>query len=302
MLESYIYCEENTLGLSKKIFYYDHDGNLVMLKIRYNSEAGQRVENIYVNNGEVLFVDYIVTNYNNTEDGAESTIKSKLYFENQILFFWIKDGVTVNPDTTEFNSKIKYWQSEFDDLKISEFLKNPDCKPTENVVPSISKEQEMIIKECDSIDLTKEPDEKFGYVYEDPSKKGSWKPVHEITEDEKVADSFRRWLENDIQYIVLESSSPSGDWYRIDDYCFDTQEKILKIQSDLRTFQGDVQVVRTWAYNTEGDATDTNVQVFQLNTKEPIEPDKASFIDNPPYLTPNYKDLVGHLELEISDK
>jgi hypothetical protein len=106
--------------------------------------------------------------------------------------------------------------------------------------------------------------------------------------------SLSEWSDENAKRIVLENTSPSGDWYSIDEYCFNGNGGIAELYSDLRTFYGNVQVIRKWKYYADSSVENYDIQTIDMNTKKTINPDEANYMDNPPYLVKTYKDLADH--------
>lgn len=160
-------------------------------------------------------------------------------------------------------------------------------------------DHEARINTCISIQETL-PSEQFAYLnkqFNEVSNDG-WYPIEDINEEEAKYMALKRWLNETTKVIELEVSSPSGDWLRIDNYCFNENDATVKISSDLRTFYGGVQVVRSWLYNNDGSVSDSSIEIIDMNTQEQIDPNEASYLDNPPYLAKDYKDLLKYIKFD----
>jgi len=167
------------------------------------------------------------------------------------------------------------------------------CQRGKDTVTSSSGErqdQQNIVAECETLD-DMEPEVEMGYV------ESGWYPKSEIAEGQNVYKGFSEWKTDTSRRVVLENTSPSGDWYRIDEYCFNGLNNIAELHSDLRTFYGDVQAVRLWEYFSDGSVQNSTTELFDLNTNKPIDPGSVNFMDNPPLVTTDYEALRVQLGL-----
>ena len=128
-----------------------------------------------------------------------------------------------------------------------------------------------------------------------------WHSVNDLDEGAYVYTSLSQWVSKEVKDVVLEATSPSGDWYRIDDYCFNSNGDVIQLYSDLRTFHGEVQVIRTWVYQPDGSIGTIEVNIIDMKSGQSINPGEASYLDNPPYIAKNYQDLLSHLELKLKN-
>jgi len=180
------------------------------------------------------------------------------------------------------------------------------CQNNDSILPpvpvAIKEVQNEVIEKCLALNNT-EPHEKLAYLYEqfnDVDKSG-WYMVKDVAEDEGVFRGLSKWSGDGLKRIVLEDSTPSGDWFRIDDYCFNRDDNIARLYSDLRTFYGDVQSIRTWEYYSDGSIKNSNTELIDLKTEESINPDEANYMDNPPQLVKNFEELAKSLELTLEN-
>jgi HAMP domain-containing protein len=177
------------------------------------------------------------------------------------------------------------------------FLLN-GCQKTDQITLSAKVNQDIVIENCSAVEKT-DPDEEFGYLDKEfnDMAQSVWRQTEEINAEDKIYMGLSEWIKDEIKMVTLEIASPSGDWYRIDNYCFNKDGGIAQIYSDLRTFFGNVQVTRIWKYYSDGSIENSDINVLDLDTEKPIDPNTASYSDNPPYLTADYKDLLEHIGL-----
>ena len=172
------------------------------------------------------------------------------------------------------------------------------CQSEEIVAPIVPQEQNEVIEKC--LELQElEPNERWGYLYEQFNDVGedSWYVKNEIDEEESVFKWLAKLVNEDARLILLESSTPSGDWVRFDEFCFNGDGGIARLHSDLRTFYGHAQVLRVWEYYNDGSVKNTDIEIIDMNTNEKIDPDSTNYLDNPPYMTTHYDDLIEYLGL-----
>ncbi len=68
--------------------------------------------------------------------------------------------------------------------------------------------------------------------------------------------------------------SPSGDWAQYDYYYFRADGTIAKIASELRTFYGDLIVLRNLYFDGKGRLLRQTIRYRDLNTKKPVKKPK----------------------------
>jgi len=183
------------------------------------------------------------------------------------------------------------------------FLLN-GCQRDISAVPPTSQEkqdQHEVIEGCLALNKTN-ADVKFAYLdgqFNNVEKNG-WYSISDVDKDQNIYRGLTQWTSEEAKEVVLENTTPSGDWYRIDEYCFNKDGNIAELYSDLRTSYSDVddiQVIRTWKYYSDGSVESSNTELFDLKTKNPINPDDGSYMDNPPKLVRNYAELAQYLGL-----
>lgn len=183
------------------------------------------------------------------------------------------------------------------------FLLN-GCQKEESALPLSPQErqdQSAVIEACLTLGKT-ESSVKLAYLVKENNNvdRDDWYPVIDVDKNQKIYKGLSKWSSEDVQKILLENSTPSGDWYRIDEYCFNKEDNIAEVYSDLRTSYGDpgaIQAIKTWKYYSDGSIESTNTELFDLKTKNPISSDDASYMDNPPHLVKDYEELAEYLEL-----
>ena len=315
-------CKEKIMGMATDytsiVSYYDGD---VLVKISASEyfESGKTDREIYFKNRDAVYVDEMDYQYKIKESDheiysdsseVESKTPSQLYLNNNKLALLIGNGTTIDPKMNKYSSKAKEWQDEYATLKLDERVVKKNCPVSEknqdvgSKVPDSKKSQAVEIQKC--LNLSKKPaDEELGYLdkdFNESVKESGWVPASKILEGQVADMGIRLWSGSGVKYVMLETSTPSGDWMRYDDYCFDESGKTVNLDSELRTFYGHIRAVRKWWYLTDGTPEGNSKEIFDLKSSKPIEPYGTIYEDRPPYLAKGYKDLLDHLELPTSKR
>jgi hypothetical protein len=75
--------------------------------------------------------------------------------------------------------------------------------------------------------------------------------------------------------------SPSGDWTQYDNHYFRDNGTIAKIESELRTFYGEMIVLRNFYFDGKGKLLRQTIRYRDLNTKRPVKkPKDGAFQDS----------------------
>lgn len=93
------------------------------------------------------------------------------------------------------------------------------------------------------------------------------------------------WLkEGKVIGVNFTYSSPSGDWAHYAEHVFRPDGSVAEIRKELRTFLGDVIVVRTTVYDPAGKELKISKEFFDLENQKPIPPtDNFQDVDVPVY-------------------
>jgi hypothetical protein len=89
-------------------------------------------------------------------------------------------------------------------------------------------------------------------------------------------------------------SSPSGDWAQYANYYYRGDGTLAKLHSELRTFMGDLIVIRDRFYDTRGKLLHEKTRYLDLNTRKPRKVEEGSFQDIPLELYAKTSDLPFH--------
>lgn len=69
--------------------------------------------------------------------------------------------------------------------------------------------------------------------------------------------------------VKIADSTPSGDWARYTDHYFRADGTLARVDSELRTFDGDYIIRQSFYFNAAGRRIRKTVKYFDLRTKEP---------------------------------
>lgn len=97
-------------------------------------------------------------------------------------------------------------------------------------------------------------------------------------EEESYTVAFVWFQENVPVAVNFTYSSPSGDWALYVEYVFRTDGSVAGIRRELRTFQGNVIVVKNFLFDEKGKKLNEKTEFFDLETEKPIPP-KKNFAD-----------------------
>lgn len=96
-------------------------------------------------------------------------------------------------------------------------------------------------------------------------------------------------------------SSPSGDWAQYVEYVFRPDGTAAGVRRELRTFMGDLIVVRTAFFDQQGKTLSETKEFFDLETKKPV-PATDNFADVDVEIYKQVKDLPFAAELAVSSE
>ena len=79
----------------------------------------------------------------------------------------------------------------------------------------------------------------------------------------------------------LSLSSPSGDWAQYNTYYYRDDSTLAKLHSELRTFMGDLIVIRERFFASSGKLLQEKTRYLDLQTRRPKKVEAGSFQDMP---------------------
>lgn len=79
-------------------------------------------------------------------------------------------------------------------------------------------------------------------------------------------------------------TSPSGDWAQDTTYYYRSDGTLAKLHAELRTFMGDLVVIRDRLYDPNGKLLQERTRYLDLQTRKPKKVKEGDFMDIPPEL------------------
>jgi hypothetical protein len=124
--------------------------------------------------------------------------------------------------------------------------------------------------------------------YEDADAPARWREFanKRALERAEVYSAATAWLKPTGELVVasFSLSSPSGDWAQYNDYYYRNDGTLAKLHSELRTFMGDLVVVRDRFYDPNGKLLQEKTRYLDLQTRKPKKVKEGDFQDIPPEL------------------
>jgi hypothetical protein len=120
-----------------------------------------------------------------------------------------------------------------------------------------------------------------------PTEKPEWRrfaseaaleKFRETTETYTIALVWRRQAR--VVNAVFTLFSESGDWARYDSHYFRADGSVAKVSSELRTFYGDLIILRDFYFDRRGRLLKKTVRYRDLNTKKPVKKPAGDYYDN----------------------
>ncbi len=142
-----------------------------------------------------------------------------------------------------------------------------------------------IDKYCKSLDAMLKKRRRPDVIFADVSDYNENKPRWRKFASEKALEKGREQSEAyTIAYVWRKErkvvvtnftlSSPSGDWAQYVYSYFRLDGKLARVESELRTFQGDYIVIKRLYFNTTGEAIRRTNRYLDLRTRKPKKPTK----------------------------
>ncbi|HUF04713.1 MAG TPA: hypothetical protein VMM38_11135 [Aridibacter sp.] len=112
-----------------------------------------------------------------------------------------------------------------------------------------------------------------------------WKKYGSMVDFQNAGEEGERytvayiWLkEGKVIGVNFTYSSPSGDWAYYAEHVFRADGSVAEIRKELRTFLGDVIVIRTTVYDPAGKELMTTKEFLDLDSQKPVPP-TSNFMD-----------------------
>jgi hypothetical protein len=102
------------------------------------------------------------------------------------------------------------------------------------------------------------------------------------TDDNLYTTADVTLLQGRILLVKFMFTSPSGDWAHYVDACYRPDGTLARIVADLRTFNGNIRVVRTIHFSPQGKEIKRQTTFYDLNSGKKQQPSPGSFQDQEP--------------------
>lgn len=131
--------------------------------------------------------------------------------------------------------------------------------------------------------------------YEDANAPARWQEFRTkgALQRAEVYSAATAWLNSTGEPIVADFnlSSPSGDWAQFNTYYYRGDGTLAKLHSELRTFMGDLVVIRDRLYDSKGKLLQEKTRYLDLQTRKPKKAKEGDFQDMPIELYAKTSDL-----------
>jgi hypothetical protein len=121
--------------------------------------------------------------------------------------------------------------------------------------------------------------------YEDANAPARWQEFRTkgALQRAQVYSAATAWLNSTGALVVADFSlsSPSGDWAQFNTYYYRSDGTLAKLHSELRTFMGDVVVIRDRLYDPKGKLLQEKTRYLDLQTRKPKKVKEGDFQDMP---------------------
>lgn len=85
----------------------------------------------------------------------------------------------------------------------------------------------------------------------------------------------------DVVVVNMDLSSPSGDWAQYNNYYYRSDGTLARLRAEMRTFMGDVIIIRDRFYDSKGKLLQEKTRYLDLQTRKPKKIKEDEFMDMP---------------------
>ncbi|HVG32030.1 MAG TPA: hypothetical protein VM911_03090 [Pyrinomonadaceae bacterium] len=82
--------------------------------------------------------------------------------------------------------------------------------------------------------------------------------------------------------VNIDLTSPSGDWAQFNSYYYRSDGTLAKLRAEMRTFLGDVIIIRDRFYDSKSKLLQEKTRYLDLQTRKPKKIKEGDFMDMPP--------------------
>lgn len=122
--------------------------------------------------------------------------------------------------------------------------------------------------------------------YENGDEPALWKefPTKRALQRAEVYSAATVWTGSTGEAVVvrIDLTSPSGDWAQYNNYYYRSDGSLAKLHAEMRTFMGDVIIIRDRFYDQKGKQLQEKTSYLDLQTRKPKKVSEGDFMDIPP--------------------
>jgi hypothetical protein len=122
--------------------------------------------------------------------------------------------------------------------------------------------------------------------YENGDEPALWKefPTKRALQRAEVYSAATVWTGQTGEPVVakIDLTSPSGDWAQYNNYYYRSDGTLAKLHAEMRTFMGDVIIIRDRFYDSKGKQLQEKTSYLDLQTRKPKKVSEGDFMDVPP--------------------
>lgn len=123
-------------------------------------------------------------------------------------------------------------------------------------------------------------------AYESGDEPALWKEfkTKRALQRAEVYSAATAWTASTGEVVVvnMDMSSPSGDWAQYNNYYYRSDGTLAKLRAEMRTFLGNVIVIRDRFYDSKGKLLQEKTRYLDLQTRKPKKIKEGEFMDIPP--------------------
>jgi hypothetical protein len=123
-------------------------------------------------------------------------------------------------------------------------------------------------------------------AYESGDEPALWKEfkTKRALQRAEVYSAATAWTSSTGEVVVvnMDLTSPSGDWAQYNNYYYRSDGTLAKLRAEMRTFLGDVIIIRDRFYDSKGKLLQEKTRYLDLQTRKPKKIKEGDFMDIPP--------------------
>ncbi|MEI1279633.1 hypothetical protein V6Z05_14990 [Leptospira venezuelensis] len=139
------------------------------------------------------------------------------------------------------------------------------------------------------------------YWNENTKDLSNWETLDKNSKKEDILSFIRIFKDHEnVSSILLEESTPSGDWVHTTEYYFYDNSKIAFVFSNLSTFYGNVRVEKRFYFNESFKIIRELKSIYDLQTNKELKGRDNDFIDRKVVIVKDAVSVFEKLKLTFS--